>query len=469
MPLKKQPPVYAFLLKKRIVCSMNIIWKILTPLKVIIPFFFVFHAALVFPDDKSMGMREARLKSGPALSDLIAVAYETNPMIRASRAAWRESLEKYRVDTAYPDPELLLTYWPESMANDLDQKKFEAMLSQTIPFPGKLSAAGDAQKAEAAINRIDLDRTVLDVATGIRESFHELSYIREAIRIAKKNQVLVEQIRTISEAAYAGNRSALIDVMKAQSLTAQSRYDELLLKELELTETTRLNALLNRPSDAAIGPLINEPHRLVHFPLDDIFSLAEKNRAEVKMAGAEIRKSEAQAKIAQFDTFPEFKLGIIYESTQPQDRSAPTEDLYGVQFGMTLPFRIDKNSGRIQTAAAAVEKTRARATARVNETRAQIRENYFRMQNAQRLIVLYRDKLVPEAVKAVEKADVWNRQGQGSITDYLETQSVWYNFQLALARAKADFGQYLARLEELTGQSLTVKDKTPRTGMAEQQ
>ncbi|OGQ93857.1 MAG: hypothetical protein A2464_11985 [Deltaproteobacteria bacterium RIFOXYC2_FULL_48_10] len=165
------------------------------------------------------------------------------------------------------------------------------------------------------------------------------------------------------------------------------------------------------------------------------------------------------AKVARFETFPEFKLGLLYESSQPEDRSAPSEDMYGVQFGMTLPIRFDKNSGRVEAAKAALEKTKAMAQSRVNETRALVRENYFRMQNAERLVFLYRDKLVPEAAKAVERADVWNRQNQGSITDYLETQSVWYNFQLALARAKADYGKFLARLEGLAGQSLTKKDE----------
>jgi len=240
---------------------------------------------------------------------------------------------------------------------------------------------------------------------------------------------------------------------------AQSGYDEILLRELEHTEITRLNALLNRSLDSPLGPLAEDPYRPVLFPLDDIFSLSEKNREENKMAGAEIKKSEAMARVAWFETLPEFKFGLLYESTQPDDPDASSEDMYGAQFGMTLPLRLEKNSGRIESSKAAVEKAKAMATSQVNESRALVRENYFRLQNAERLIFLYRDKLVPEAAKSVETANVWNREGQGSITDYLEIQSVWYNFQLALARARADYGKYLARLEGLAGQSLTVKDE----------
>ena len=428
-------------------------------LNALVLLFLMIHPGPAFSGEKPMDLLEQRLKTGPGLPDLMAYAYEASPMIQAGRAAWQATLERYRVDTAYPDPMLLVTYWPQSMADDLDVKKYEVMLSQTLPFPGKLSAAGEAVKAEAAVNRLDLDRTIREVVISIRESFHELAYIREALRIAKNNQALLEQIRAISETAYAGNRSALIDVMKAQSQSAQSGYDELLLKELEHTETTRLNSLLNRDRDAAMGPLVNELQKPVVFSLDDIFTLAEKNREEIRMAGEEVRKAEAEARVARFETLPEFTFGLLYEEAIEQDMERTVRDeRYGVQFGMSLPIRLEKNSGRTGAAKARVEKAKALAANTVNETRSLVRENYFRLQNAERLVSLYRDKLVPEAAKSVETANVWNRQGQGSITDYLETQSVWYNFQLALARAGADYGKYLARLEGLAGQSLTVRD-----------
>lgn len=442
---------------------MNFVCLIPKFLKPVVLLALMFHSIPAFPTENAREMLEQRLKSGPGLPDLMAYAYETSPLIRASRAAWRESLERFRVDTAYPDPEILFTYWPQSLADDLDTKKFEAMIAQTLPFPGKLSAQREIVTAEAAVNRFDLDRTVREVMTGIRESFHELLYIREAMGIARNNQALLDQIRTISETAYADNRSALIDVMKAQSQAAQSGYDEMLLKELEHTETTRMNALLNRSSGALVGPLTADPFQPVLYPLEDIFLLAEKNREENKMAHAEIQKSEAMEKKARIETYPEFKLGLIYESSQPDAPDAASEDMYGVQLGMTLPIRAGKNSGRIESARAGIEKAKALAESRINETRSLVRENYFRLHNAQRLISLYRDKLVPEAAKSVETANVWQGQGQGSITDYLEIQSIWYNFQLALARARADYGKYLARLEGLAGQSLTRKTEAVQT------
>jgi cobalt-zinc-cadmium efflux system outer membrane protein len=57
----------------------------------------------------------------------------------------------------------------------------------------------------------------------------------------------------------------------------------------------------------------------------------------------------------------------------------------------------------------------------------------------------------------MEIAETWYREGESTFSDFVETQSVVYNFQLSLARARADYGKYLARLEQVAGKSLTKR------------
>jgi outer membrane protein TolC len=58
-------------------------------------------------------------------------------------------------------------------------------------------------------------------------------------------------------------------------------------------------------------------------------------------------------------------------------------------------------------------------------------------------------------MNAMEIAETWYREGEASFSDFVETQSVYYNFQLSLARASADYGKVLATLEQLVGQTIT--------------
>jgi outer membrane protein TolC len=66
----------------------------------------------------------------------------------------------------------------------------------------------------------------------------------------------------------------------------------------------------------------------------------------------------------------------------------------------------------------------------------------------------------------MEIAETWFREKQSSFSNFIEAQAVWYNFQLALARAQADFGINLARLERMAGSPLTgdIQAPTPSAG-----
>ena len=394
---------------------------------------------------------------------LLRYAYENNPSIQAARQGWKATLENYRVATGYPDPQIMVTYFPEPIETRLGPQDWNASISQMIPFPGKLRTAGDMVKADVRIARLNLDKTIRNITTSILESFYELGYIREAKRIADKNSELLKLLRKTSETAYTQNRAAFADVVKAQSQTAQLRYDALLLNELEMTESTRLNGFLNRFPDAPIGLMDLAPFHPVAYKLKDIYQLSEEGQEEIRIAAIKEEKAKLKADLAGYQNLPHFKMGIFYASigdpdypTNPDDAG---RDAIGVQFGMTLPIWFGKNNGRKQSAHANTEKAKALKTARVVETRTKIHSLFFRLQNAQRLIALYRDEMVPQAVNAMETAETWFREGEGSFTDFVETQSALYNFELSLARAYADYGKYLSRLEKLTGQRLTVKEE----------
>jgi outer membrane protein TolC len=105
---------------------------------------------------------------------MVTVAYHQSPAIAAAREAWRAKVEHYRVATGLPDPQLMMTYFPEPIETRLGPQEWNATLSQTIPFPGKLIKAGEVVQTEARIAKLQLDITVRNVVTRIRESVYEL-------------------------------------------------------------------------------------------------------------------------------------------------------------------------------------------------------------------------------------------------------------------------------------------------------
>lgn len=413
------------------------------------------------PPESDLSVPEARIAEQATLGDLTMVAFQNNPGIRAAREKWRATIESYRINTAYPDPQLMVTYFPEPIETRLGPQDWNASLSQMIPFPGKLSKAGDVVAADARIARLSLDKTVRDVGVSVRESFFELNYIRTARQIAEQQIQLLDHLRKIAETAHAADRAAFVDVVKAQSQAGQLRYDALLLRDLEETEISKLNSLLNRAPGAGIGSLQSPEFQPLSVRLEEIYRLAEANQEEIRITETRIEKADARLGLARYENLPDFKVGLFYAGIGDPDVASPPrdagDDALGIQFGVTLPLWSGKNKGRVAKARAELAASQSARSAQVNDTIAQVRAIYFRLENARRIMGLYEENLLPQAAKSMSLAEAWFQAGESGFSDFVETQSVWYNFQLALARARADYGKYLARLEQLVGHSLTLK------------
>jgi len=404
---------------------------------------------------------DTRLTQTVSVADLVTYAYLNNPSILSAKEAWKATVEKYRLETGYPDPQFSATYFPEPIETRLGSQDWKLDFSQVIPFPGKLSKAGEIVQVDARIAKLGLDKAVREVAVSIHESFHEFGYIRKAKQVTGANIQLLNHLRKIAETAYAGDRATFFDVVKAQAQTGQLRYDALLLDELEMTEQTRLNGLLDRDPDAGFGRLQAVTFQPLAYSIQEIYRLAEEHQEDILIAKTQVEKAESKIDLARYQNLPDFKVGVTYSAIGDTDTSNPPSDegrdAFGVQFGLTVPLWFGKNKGRVGRALAEKEQAKAIKSLRVNESQTRIRALYFRLENARRIMELYGKELLPQAAKSMEIAETWFRQGESSFADFIETQAVWYNFQLAYARARADYGKYLARLEGLVGQNLTQK------------
>lgn len=245
---------------------------------------------------------------------------------------------------AYPDPALTATWWPRK-ASERKQETWELMLEQSLPFPGKLGAAAKVRDAEESLARIGLERTRRDVTLRGRESAVEIGYLRRARAVAAGNRELLGRLRAAGEAGYASDRTRLFDALRAQAQQSQTVFDEQLLAELESTEVARLNSLLGRPTETAVGPIDLSPGRPLAASLAQIEAAAASGRQEVRLARQEAEKARAERRVSGLETLPEFMLGVGYMQESPLEEMEGTSR-WRFQLGLSLPVFFGKNAAR---------------------------------------------------------------------------------------------------------------------------
>ncbi|MFQ5843564.1 MAG: TolC family protein, partial [Planctomycetota bacterium] len=392
------------------------------------------------------------------LARILELAAERNRRLAAARSRWRAGWERPAQAGALPDPLLSYTEMVEPVETRIGPQDRGLRLSQRIPYPAKLWAAEARATEEAHVRELEYFIALRDTVADVKVTYVELLYLRKALRIVEQNQELARQLAEKTAAIYAQteDKVTLFDTLKAQSQLAQLAYDRITLEELGATEATNLNRLLSRPPVAPLGMPRDLGWRPLRADREELFQLALQNRQELEAALRRIAAAHQTARLARLARVPDFTVGVTYTQVGAAVRPLPDsgDDALGITLGLSLPIWVTKNRARIREAEYRHRAALQDRQGEIDELMARITKVFFRLENAERLVRLYRESLIPQAEEALEIAEQWRDTGRDTIGRSLEAQSVWLNFQLALHRALADYEQMVARLEQLVGASL---------------
>jgi cobalt-zinc-cadmium efflux system outer membrane protein len=388
------------------------------------------------------------------LPSLIRVAVERNPKVSAAKARWQATIEQYPQVTALPDPMFMYGYFLRSVETRVGPQRHRVSFSQAFPYPGTLDAAGEVVKKAIEIERVKHEQVIRDLIVELKLSYHELAYLQRAVELTRQNHELVASILTIATARYAEGKATLNDVLKAQSQLAQLEYDFILLEELQRVEHANINGILSVPSATPLGATVPVAYEPLDVALADVEKQALAKRQELRIAALTIEKATERIALAELQTKPMLKFDLMTIETGEAlmlDAPGSGKNPFSIGFGVTIPWSSLKNSSKVREAQQNHEVVTANKRVLEDETKVALQKVYFRLGNARRLVELYETTLIPQAGAAIEVAETWHQEGPKSITGFLETQSVWLNFNLARLRAIADYQQNVARLEKLVG------------------
>ena len=388
------------------------------------------------------------------LPSLIRVAVERNPKVSAAKARWQATIEQYPQVTALPDPMFMYGYFLRSVETRVGPQRHRVSFSQAFPYPGTLDAAGEVVKKAIEIERVKHEQVIRDLIVELKLSYHELAYLQRAVELTRQNHELVVSILTIATARYAEGKATLNDVLKAQSQLAQLEYDFILLEELQRVEHANINGVLSVPSTTPLGATVPVAYEPLDVTLADVEKQALAKRQELRIAALTIEKATDRIALAELQTKPMLKFDLMTIETGESlmlDAPGSGKNPFSIGFGVTIPWSSLKNSSKVREAQQNHEVVTANKRVLEDETKVALQKVYFRLENARRLVELYETTLIPQAGAAIEVAETWHQEGPKSITGFLETQSVWLNFNLARLRAIADYQQNVARLEKLVG------------------
>ncbi len=375
-----------------------------------------------------------------------------NPQIGAVFNQWQAAERNIAVQQALPDPLFTYGYYFESVETKVGPQKQSFGLMQKFPAFGKLSAmkAVALDMANAAGQRYQNEK--LKLQQSIAQAYAELYYLKRNIAITQDRIRLTQDLEKVATTRYKAG-APLAPTMQAQVELGRMEDRINSLKDMLHPLEAKLNALLNRPSNAVLPISTTLPYQAVGTEADAVVQNLYHTSPELMELEARIELSNSQLKLARRQRLPDVTLGVNYIDTGNASSvvaDSGKDPIIGT-VGINLPIWFGKNRARIESAAQQRTAAQLMLENREQTLEADIQQTLFKLRDADRKINLYKDSLIPKARQSLEV----NRQGyeasEMEFINLLDAERMLLEFELGYERALADHLIARAEISTLTG------------------
>jgi outer membrane protein TolC len=342
---------------------------------------------------------------GPA--QLVEIAMEVNPQVRAARARWYSAMHSIRQNYAPADPVFGYANL-DSATNGFSKASVHTLTAtDSFQFPGKALLQVDNAKRNAEIAHFTYQATVRDV-------------------------------RAQTETAYYQN--------------------ERQLRTAALNDRTTLNQFLFRQPE--------EPLRLEHklelksieVPLDKLIDAAAHLRQEILEAALAEHNSETALKPAKLEYAPDYSVGYTFDNYLLASGAPSPNRLqdhgFTLSFNMPVFFWLKQNED-VKRANFDLEAAHNDVNSVRSMTAASVTNLYRSQQLAYQTAALYRDSLIPLARQDFQVALTAYESGKIDFMMLASTLRRSYDSRVAYLQAANQFLANRVALEQALGEPLT--------------
>ena len=392
-----------------------------------------------------------------SLDSLKNIAVAVSPGLKMLQAKSDAAKSKANINSNLPDP--VLTLGLANMPTNTFSFTQEPMtgkivgLSQAIPFPGKLSAAADAEGKDAEIIRQEYDDARNEIIKNISQDYFELIYTRKAIEVANESIQLLQNIAKVVKTSYSVSRASQQNILKVELeiTNLNVKIDE--LKSGENSLVAKINAELLRPADMPVITDSLPTLKYYNLTQQQLDSLAVKNRPFLTGTKLAQEKAALQENLAKYDYYPNFNLSVQYSQ---RDRIAktntPLADFATVMVGVSLPLNYGgKVDSKVEAAAATYQMYEEQYNLSLQVLNSNFGTSLAKLSSLQSRISLVKEALLPQAQQTYASSLSDYQVGKVDFINVIDAQNKLFQVETNLYRLKSDYLKEIENLKFLTG------------------
>jgi cobalt-zinc-cadmium efflux system outer membrane protein len=398
------------------------------------------------------GERAAGALTVPAL---VRAALEANPELAAMRREFDAARARVPQATALPDP--MLMFGNMTQANPVpfagltgDFSEIYVGASQSVPWFGVRRLRGLVAGSEAEAKFEEYGARERQIIAEVKSAAFEIYALDRAVAVVARDTDILDTFAQVAEARYSVGKAEQVDVINARLEITVLLHRKGTLEANRAVAAARLNALLFRDPDTAVGPVFVERRGLDVPAYAEIVRLAEASSPDLKQRRRLVDASNHALRLAErVAKYPQVSFTFQYHNRP----SFPDYYEYGVTLELPL-WAFNKQRYAVAEKTSDVAAARSRLQSADVMIRRRLREAHVRATNAVRLVKLHEQGLVPQATLSLESAMASYQVGKVDFQTLLTALTRALDYETEYYELLSEYWTALAEMESYAGVEL---------------
>lgn len=397
------------------------------------------------------------------LGGLIKEARANNQELKALHEMAESREAAARAQGALEDPALKIEMEDLDRDRPLSVSPGNAMMtrytiSQSFPFPGKLSLREKIAFKGALGARFEAVARELEVVAMVKQEYFEYAFLSESIRINEGIKGLLSDAARVAESRYSTGQAPQQDLIKINIEQSMLTNELLTLNAQKDISAARLKSILNRPQDSPLGEPEGLPKGIIEFDTAALIGKAASESPDIKMAESEAEANELGVNLAKKNYYPDIMLGVA-----PIQRDGRF-DSFDVMLQFNIPIWRGKYGSLEREAASSARSARSRAAFIRAEKGFEVKSAAIEAAAAQRARELFETGLLPQSELSFESALKNYQTGRTDLLTVLDTERVLRRTRIEHLRSVLEYNKKIAALERASGVELAAYPSDGGTG-----
>ena len=414
---------------------------------------FILSLFLVLVFDQALAKTST---SQDKLTNLLKIAEENNPQIKAAREVARSSSYKAKGTGYFPDPMVKFNYFGSPIETRNGPQKSNLMLSQQIPWPQTLGSMERKAESMASVEREKANLVLLDVSFGLKSLIFKNIQLRKKISSKKlMRSSLVNLIEVVLARLKVGS-SSQAEISRINIEMAKLSQDIRALEtKLYATKHDIKKLLGTNNGDLSLPESLSD--NWLTLPKDfNVNSSSFESHPITQLNRRKIEKASANIEFERSKRLPMMGVSATwFQIDEPEGLTSPNggKDAWAIGASISVPIWSGKYSALENSSIA----ERSSAQAELRNAELELKTKLFNLhdefKSTEDIVTIFKSDIIPQANQSLRTNQKSYQQGSVPFDRVIDDYLRLIRFEDRLEDNLAKLATLRAGIEKVLGRT----------------